>query len=971
MGVALSALLSVTAAAQFRFDHWTINDGLPQNTINAITQTRDGYLWLATNDGLARFDGTRFKVFNRGITPGIKNNRFWSLYEARDGTLWAGAEDSLLRYRDGQFKSYTSEDGLPNGHVIFIEEDDGGHIWLNGPKNLIQWRDERFFVYYPPECLPGHVAESGFRHDLWWSQDKRGVHVILHGRVITLTKQDGLPSLNIISVNRDQYGSLWINTDSGLARIKDARVTVSSGMQGSNGWHEDRSGARWYVTERGLTREQHRASEFFPDIRSVSFTFYEDREGSLWIGTTEGLYRARELGIITLTEKEGLPSNLTYSVLQDSKGAVWIGSWGGGVSRLHNGQFIHFSYTNPAGLYDPKITSLYEDRDGVIWIGSTGGISRFQDGKLARFSSDHGLAHVWNTYQDRMGDFWFATMTGLTKFSNGKFIVYTTRDGLPFDNVTALLEDRKGALWVGTYGGLARLKDGQFTAWTEADGLSSGRIRCLFEDDAGALWIGTYDGGMTRLRNGCFTRYTTRDGLFGNGVFQILDDGRGYFWMSSNQGIFRVSQQELNDFADGKIQSIISTSFGKDDGMRDIECNGGRQPAGWKMRDGKLWFPTMEGIAIVDPAKFPVNSLPPPVVIEECFLGKDAIAFTDELRIPAEKDYLEIHYLGLSFIKPEQIKFEYRMSRLDQDWVAVGNRRVAYFNHLPQGQYLFTVRAANSDGYWNKHGRSLKITVVPPYWRQPWFIALACLGVASASSFAIRRHFTRLRREATRQQEFARQLIESQERERQRIAAELHDSLSQDLILIRNWAQQSVARLDEQAIERQQLVDISARSAQALAGVKEIIYNLRPHLLEEVGLSGAIKILFRKAASSSGIGFNAEIAPQIDKTPPETQINLYRIVQECVNNVIKHSQATEVRLTINCDDKRLTLIVADNGRGFDATTIIANGKPGSLGLTSLNERARMIGGHCLIQSAPGKGATIAVKADLQEIESVE
>ncbi len=971
MGIALSALLSVTAAAQFRFDHWTINDGLPQNTINAIAQTRDGYLWLATNDGLARFDGTRFKVFNRGITPGIKNNRFWSLYEARDGTLWAGSEDSLLRYRDGQFKTYTSEDGLPNDNITWIEEDDSGHVWLNGPKNLSQWRDDQFFVYSPSECLPGHVPETGFRHDLWWSQDEQGLHVISRGRVITFTRRDGLPSLNIISVNRDQFGSLWINTDAGLARIRDPRITTPSGLQSSTGWHEDRSGALWHVTTRGLMREQHSASEFFPDIRSISFTFYEDREGSLWVGTTEGLYRARELGITTLTEKEGLPSNLTYSVLQDSEGAVWIGSWGGGVSRFHNGQFIYFSYTNPAGLYDPKITSLYEDRDGVIWIGSTGGISRFQDGKLTRFSSDHGLTHVWNTYQDRMGDFWFATMTGLTRFSNGKFIVYTTRDGLPFDNVTALLEDHQGALWVGTYGGLARLKDGHFTAWTEADGLSSGRIRCLFEDDAGALWIGTYDGGMTRLKDGSFTRYTTRDGLFGNGVFQILDDRRGYFWMSSNQGIFRVSQQELNDFADGKIKSIVSASFGKDDGMRNVECNGGRQPAGWKMRDGKLWFPTMEGIAIIDPAKIPVNPQPPPVVIEECFLDKDAIAFTDELRIPADKDYLEIHYTGLSFIKPEQVKFEYLMSGLDRDWVAVGNRRVAYFNHLPQGEYLFTVRAANSDGQWNKHGRSLRIIVVPPYWRQSWFVALVCLGIATAISIAVRRRFTRLRREAARQQEFARQLIESQERERQRIAAELHDSLSQDLILIRNWAQQGVARLDEQATELQQLTDISARSAQALTGVKEIIYNLRPHLLEEVGLSGAIKILFRKAASSSGIAFNAEIAPQVDKTPPETQINLYRIVQECVNNIIKHSHATEVGLTINCDGQRLTLIVSDNGRGFDAAAIMANGKPGSLGLTSLNERAQMIGGHCLIQSAPGKGATITVKADLQEIESVE
>lgn len=660
--------------------------------------------------------------------------------------------------------------------------------------------------------------------------------------------------------------------------------------------------------------------------------------------------------------------------MQDRAGAVWIGAWGGGVSRLYNRAFTHFFSINPAGLYSARITSLYEDRDGDIWIGADGGMSRFRDGKLTRYSGEHGLAHVWATYQDRAGDFWFATITGLTKLRGGQFTVYTTRDGLPYDNVTVLLEDRQGALWVGTYGGLARLKDGRFTSWTEADGLSGNKIRCLFEDSDGALWIGAYDGGLTRLKDGRFTRYTTRDGLFGNGVFQILDDGRGYFWMSSNQGVFRVSRRELNDFADGKFKTIVSASFGGEDGMRDAECNGGRQPAGWKMRDGKLWFPTMEGIAIIDPAKIPANPTPPPVIIEECRLDRDGVAFTDELRIPPGKEYLEIHYTALSFIKPEQVRFEYLLAGRDQDWVAVGNRRAAYFDHLPQGEYVFTVRAANSDGVWNERGARLRVVVLPHVWETWWFRALALLTLAGLLTFSYslrisrlrREHALReeyLRRERSTQEAFSRQLIESQEEERRKIAGELHDELKSELDLINYAAFQCLKRSDADGDARRNLNEISARATRASAAVAEIIQGLRPQILE-AGLTEAIISIVAHANKSSETDFACDICDVDDALPKELETHLYLVVQECVVNIIKHAKAADASVAIHRTPDGLSLTIQDNGRGFRPDGM----SDGGFGLTSIARRVEILGGEYAIESAPGRGAVIAITIKLDSTE---
>ncbi len=376
-----------------------------------------------------------------------------------------------------------------------------------------------------------------------------------------------------VSAQEDRKGNIWLAWDGGLGQFQDGRL------------------------------KHYAASQDF--VFSENTSFYEDREGNLWIGASNGLYRAREAAIKVFTRRDGLSFDNVYSIYEDRAGRLWFGTWGDGVTKIKDGCVTH--YRMKEGLASDFITTLYEDLDGNMWIGTASGLHRLgqyllsdcnrkprKGSRLSAYPDPDGLFRqgVWVIHQDRAGRFWFGTSDGLIKHEGGRYTRYTTTDGIAGNDVRAILEDRTGRLWFGTWGGLSRFDDGRFTSYTEQDGLASDHIRALYEDAEGILWIGTYDGGLSRLKDGRFTRYTTKDGLFNNGVFQILEDGRGYFWLSCNKGIYRVRRQELNDFADGKARSITSVAYGKDDGLLSVECNGGRQPAGWKTRGGRLWFPT-------------------------------------------------------------------------------------------------------------------------------------------------------------------------------------------------------------------------------------------------------------------------------------------------------------------------------------------------------------------------------------------
>jgi signal transduction histidine kinase len=998
---------ATAAHAQFRLDHWTADNGLPQNSIRDIVQTRDGYLWLATHDGLVRFDGVRFTVFDKSNSPGIITNRFMWLYEDAQGDLWAATEYlGLTRLHQGRFVTYTTETGLPGNRIDVLGEDGYGNLMFFCGNHLFRWLDEKFqpaddlsFSVNPrPQSQGGPVLRLPFDFDYPSSFPGLRMRWFASGQLSSRALSDFPIKINNIVPAEDQQGNIWFATDEGLVKTNNGRVvktyTMNSGLPGKFPRYVYGQGPFQVLTRRDdgsiwLTEVDSMQSRLvaprlpggreFPPYRG-----YVDREGNTWIGTLyEGLYRVRPQSITTYAKQQGLNRSEIYPVFEDRDGSIWAGS--DKLYRFKEGAFM--AYVTPSTIIG--IHSIYQDRSGQLWVN---GIWRVEDGRLVRGISNEMLEAsglIFTMYKDPEGAYWFGTQVGsVVRYQNGVATRYTTEDGLAGNDTKVIIEDSAGGIWLGSYGGLTHYKDGSFTAWTERDGLPGNTVRALYQDNDGVLWIGTYDGGLGRFKDGRFTRYTMKDGLYNNGVFQILEDGTGWFWMSCNRGVYRVRKQELNDFADGKIKAITSIAYGKSDGMLNAECNGGRWPAGVRARDGKMWFPTMDGVAVIDPATMTTNAQPPPVMIEAIRIDNEALRIDNEagaattsesaFQITPRQQNFEIQYTALSFINSENLRFKYKLEGLDHDWVEAGTRRTAYFSYVPPGKYTFRVIAANSDGVWNTEGKSVRITVLPPFYRTWWFLTLAALGAGGTVFAAFKFRVRQIEYRQAAQQAFARQLLESQEVERKRIAAEIHDGLGQTLAIIKNRALLGGTTSTDLESAREQFELIAAQSTHAIDEAKDISYNLRPYLLDRLGLGQALESMIGKVADASGIRFTTEIGDLDGLFAPDEEINLYRIAQECLNNIVKHSGASAAAVRLRREQDSVELIVSDNGKGFVESGFADSASDGpdqgfaqprraaskprrGFGLMGIRERARLFDAAPALHSVPGEGTTITIR----------
>jgi signal transduction histidine kinase/streptogramin lyase len=763
----------------------------------------------------------------------------------------------------------------------------------------------------------------------WVALAGQGVFKAKDGIVVDYTKRLKLTSDQIIwKILEDKDGTLWFGTaSSGLLHFKDAPEAEPV----------------LYTTVNGLSSNA---------IRSL----YQDREGTLWIGTGGGgLNRLAPQFISGYSTAQGLGGNIAHAVLADRADNVWVCTQAG-LSRISHGSVTN--YTVADGL-PPGLQALYEDRAGRLWVGSSNALCFFKDGVFSPLIPN---LNVWAILEDRQGNLWVGTHFGLVRFKDGvQANTYITKDGLPKDTVRAIHEDRQGTLWFGTEGGLVKYQGERFTVFTTKDGLVNDRVWSIYEDTEGVLWLGTFDGGLSRFKDGRFTNYTTAQGLYNNGVFQILEDEFGNLWMSCFRGLYRVGKQQLNAYADGKIRAISSAAYGKADGMLNRDCNGGRQPSGVKTRDGKLWFTTLSGVAVVDPAAVRVNPLPPPVLIESATLDQTSVALGQELRVQPGQSNLEIAYTALSFIKPEQVRFKYRLAGQDQDWIEAGTRRTANYAYLQPGHYTFEVSAANSDGVWNSAGAQLAIVVLPAFYQTWWFRLLALLALVGVIGLVFKRRLDQAHRAQRAQEEFSRRLIDSQEQERKRIAAELHDSLGQNLLVIKNYALMGLNAVNGEHPTREHLNEISDSATLAIEEVRQIAHNLRPYQLERSGLTNTLQIMLRQIANASDIGFTVEVDSIDGWLSREEEISLYRIVQEAINNILKHSGASEASIRIKRMGDEIQMTIADDGRGFrlEAAGQAELQKRG-FGLTGSAERVRMLGGKQTIQTAPGEGTMIQI-----------
>jgi len=969
------------SVGQYRFDQWTADIGLPQNSVYSIKQTRDGYLWFTTLDGLVRFDGVRFTVFNKSNSQGISNNRFISLFEAANGDLWAVTEEQgVVRYHQNLFTSYYKAEGGTSGSFgRFISSyEDGTPLFEDSNSYFYRFANDKFLQYEPkPTSLHDISVAKPTIINCFSKSNNQQANCLINGQLVKFSLSDGLPNVNFINGIMDVDNSFWLLTsDAGLIKMNKGKVAKTYTKQ--DGLPEipialvlseplkllskDKQGALWITDLQTMRNEliaRHPPTPLFEIHPGAS---HEDREGNLWLGTfRDGLFKVRKQVITAYSKADGLLNNNVYPIYEDRLGVIFIGTTKG-VFKYQNSTFTHIKSTERL-----PVDALSEDDSGRLFMSASGILFVLENDTIKPIFNNHSNV-IWAVHPESKNVLWLGGDNGLIRLRDDITETFTVADGLAANNTKVIIDDKNGGLWIGAYGGLTHFKDGKFEKWTESEGLPTPTIRSLYLDADNTLWIGSYDSGMARFKNGKFTHYNTKNGLYNDGAFQILEDDAQSFWISSNRGIYRVNKTELNEFAEGKRNSISSVGYGKSDGMLNVEANGGRMPGGIKSRDGRLWFPTQDGVAVINPSSIKINPKPPPVIIEDIKIDNKSIDVEllntaisnpqSQIQIVPNQQNFEIQYTALSFINSENLRFKYKLEGLDGDWIDASNRRTAYYSHVPVGTYTFRVIAANSDGIWNEQGVSIQITILPPFYRTWQFTVLSVLAIAAFTYFLFKRRIAQIERRRLVQQNFSRQLISSQEQERKRIAAELHDSLGQRLVVIKNLAWMFLNAKDNN--DKSQIEEISTEASQAIGEVKAISYNLRPYQLDRIGLTKAIMAIIRSAKTASEIDFTEEIDNLDDYFPKDAEINFYRIVQESVNNIIKHSQATKAKIEIERNEGKLRVIIADNGRGFGSESDSSNHKSDGFGLIGITERVELLGGKVEIKSVEGHGTQINI-----------
>jgi diguanylate cyclase (GGDEF)-like protein len=727
------------ALSQYLQSSWALQNGLPQKTVMSVAQTSDGYLWLATEDGLVRFNGRTFVTFDERNAPGLGDRFIRSLAAAPDGSLWIGTMSGLARYQGGRFESYRRGPET-RSDIYDIAAGQDGSVWFSSESGLRRVQNGVLRNYTTADGLPANeiTGVAAGPDGAIWAATLNGLARFASGRFTTYANWEGGSggALNTVSVGRN--GNVWIGS-------KDGSVGLWKGGKLIPWWkgngarieclHEDLDGTLWIAfRELGLGRLRGGKLELFARRDGLPSSnpdwIFEDKERDLWIGwADEGLTMLRDAKFTMFGKPEGLSSDSITSVLQDADGSIWAGTADAGLNHLANGKVQVLSTQD--GLADKAVLGMMQARDGSLWIGSeTGAVTRIQNGRAKKFHIATTLSPgVPAIVEDHGGNVWFGfdMPNGLVRFHDGKL------EPLPLQGkVRGLAVSPDGGIWIASYlFGLTEYKDGVFHNYSLKDGLSSVVLTSVYVDSQGAIWAGTALAGLNRWKDGKITRYSVEQGLADSTVDAVMEDGYGYLWLSGPRGISRVSMQELNDYAEGRMKAVHSESYGYSDGLRSTEATAEAQPAIWKARDGRLWFATTGGLAKIDPGHIRTNEIAPVVQIVDIAVdGKRAASIEDGMQLPAGGGHVEIGFSTTSFVAPERMQIRYRLAGVDGDWIDVGARRSASYSNLAPGNYRFEVWAANSDGRASKDATILHFRLLPHYYQTYWFRGLCILGVA-------------------------------------------------------------------------------------------------------------------------------------------------------------------------------------------------------------------------------------------------
>ncbi len=1013
-------------ASDYLVDVWTSENGLPDSSVTAIAQTPDGYLWIGTYNGVARFDGVRFVTFDPANTPALGHARVRKLFVDASGTLWINTYDgSLTTYRDGKFFLEQHNVRFSEGELSLVSSSSNQVAFLTGRGDLFrkslnalpgQGWDE-----LPPPSRGlglGSTCCQDNRGAFWYLDADKHLWILTDDHYEPVPDTAGLGGQLVSCMTPDVRGRLWVGTEQGIwvwrqnkfhlvmpvnsdqstgvtflfvaddgliwavvngevVAVQDEHWLIGpdasrnffSGNPNRIGAQDDHHGGAWFYSYgRGLLHISHdgqarqlTTEDGFPGERV--YCFFEDREGNWWAGLdAAGLVRVRERQFHVIATDGKILTKAAKSVAEDRSGAVWIAMLSGGLGCWRSGEYTNMPVTD--GVGGGSVFCVCPDDDGRLWLSAGDeDLSLLESGEVKRWQPVvHGVKAI---LRDHLGRIWVGSTSGLLCSETGEPGDLQMFKGISRRYIRALSEDKAGAIWVGTGSGeIYQIVSNTATMFRPDDKQESGAIWSVLADDDGTVWVGTFRGGLLRLRDGKFTRYGKQDGLPDNVISQILEDDRGNLWFGSHQGIFCVMKSSLNDFAAGKIKFVPCIAYGRSDGLPSLETSGGYQPSACRDSKGRLWFTTVKGATWIQPDNIQFNQLPPPVVIEE--LSVDGVpqslalekspAHSPVIKVPPGKHQLEIRFTGLSLGAPERVQFRYRLTGIDPEWVQAGTRRLAQYNVLPPGDYQFRVIACNSDGVWNDAGSSLTVKILPHFYETWWFRLLVVVLVLGSVAGVVRYAATRRLHQKMEVLE-RRQVVE---RERARIAKDIHDDLGASLTLIAVLGDLAKKEKVGERIEK-----MSSTAREAVKSLDEIVWAVNPRndtLAHLIDYTGQFATDYLRDAGIRCLLDVPEHTPARE-VPANVRHNVFLVVKEALQNIVKHARAKEVWLHIGTSEQAMRIKIEDNGCGFDQAPEDAWAD----GLRNMRQRLDEIGGECKITSHVGEGTSITVVLPLPAI----
>jgi signal transduction histidine kinase/ligand-binding sensor domain-containing protein len=922
-----SAVEPTTPLASYGRQSWVMENGLPQNTVQALAQTRDGFLWLGTEVGLVRFDGNNFVLYDQKSKPPLPGNDVQCLLATDNGALWIGTGDGLARLENGSVTTFTTVNGLPGNSIRSLRQGANDIIHVSTPNGRVDIVGSRLVraVDQPTDGPP-----VLFRFQLSNKSD-----VSVHATDVNILQKDypqqtfvvgkDLPGTRVQTAYADRAGTLWIGTNGGLVRYAAGKLD------------------RFPVTD--------------PLASTSILSILEDREGNLWIGTeTSGLHILRDERFRTVGAHDGLSSDATTAVVEDNTGTLWVGTTGNGLNAVsRNGSALSKIkiYTVRDGLTSDIILSLASAPNGDLWVGTPDGLNRIRKGAIVSYTTADGLPDdfIRSLLVDADGSLWIGTRRGLAHATPGPASMhidtYTHATGLGSDLVGAMARDAHSNLWVATLAGLSRLTGGDHPTianYTAANGLSSNVITTLLARGDGTLLIGTQDHGWN-LWDGTRFSPVARSGLDRTTIHAILDDEHGHLWFATGNGIARCDC----DMSGGCSHWM---EFGPADGLRGREMATNSHPSAWRTHDGLLWFTSPKGLVETDPAHFPVNAVSPPIALVR-FAADDIdqpLQGSAQLEVPAGHNHFQFDYAGLSYTAPQKIHYRYMLEGFDPQWTEAGIRRSAYYTNIPPGRYTFRVQACNNDGVWNMAGTSLAFTLRPHFYRTIWFYGLLALFAAGLVMLLFRLRLLQAERE------FRAVLAE-----RNRIAREVHDTLAQGYVGVSVQLEVLTELLrhnkTEAAITHLDTTRKTVR--EGLAEARQSIWALRSQDSDE----NTLPVKLRRAtehANGSGLEAAFSLYGAYRPMPPGMEREILRVGQEAIHNVKRHAGAKHVNVQLEYGPAEVALVVRDDGRGF-STQAGAESPAGHYGLMGMRERAEAIGGTLEVASEIGSGTTVRLQ----------